>query len=219
MVGSIGGKKKKWIRKKPFYVKATAITELPMDAGMYMPPDPPGDRTGLWKGARPNNCVRVGGVLSMFFALVFLMALLISRSNDTSTANRMIFYTLGLILLLGCSISSLVAVKQRKPFGALGFMVAAAILTIVVLSFCIADAAVPECEDNVVYVVRCTPGEKQNPLQLVAFDLALIVLLLLFASAGFKLFWNLRTEEMMRAREIPKENEDVITHIDLDDDL
>ena len=74
-------------------------------------------------------------------------------------------------------------------------------------------------EDNVIYFFRCIPGEEQNPLQLAAQDLAIIIILIIFASAGFKLFWNLRTEAMMRVREIPKEDENEITHIDLDDDV
>ncbi len=190
-----------------------------MDAGMYAPPDPPGDRTGLWKGSRPNTCVRAGGILAVLSALVVLIALLISHSNDTSTANSVIFYTLGIVLFLGCAISSVFAVKQRKPTGALAFMLVVGVLTIVVFAFCIADAAVPECEDNVIYFFRCIPGEEQNPLQLAAQDLAIIIILIIFASAGFKLFWNLRTEAMMRVREIPKEDENEITHIDLDDDV
>lgn len=165
------------------------------------PPSPvwsaaPPPSSALWTRRRADQCVTVGGGCSVVFALIMMATLAVSGGNQTETANATIFYLLSLFLFLICALSSILAVQKRNKNAAVGFVGVTAVLAIVMFSFMIADAAVPECEENVLYFFRCSPGEKQNALLLVSQDAAIIFTLAVFGVGGLKLFGFLRTEAM-----------------------
>jgi hypothetical protein len=172
---------------------------------------------GLWRGQRPHNCVTCGGVMGTFAGMIVFTSLMVSRSNETATANSTIFYVISLLLFLICALSSVVAVQRRDKRAAIAFTGIVVVLCVVMFSFMIADAADPMCEDNVIYLFRCNPGEKQSALRLVTQDACIIAVLVIFATASVKLYGRLRIDEMHRARQMPPEG--TRQNVELDDSV
>lgn len=136
---------------------------------------------------RSAQCVKLGGIVALFFFLVFVWALFVSIGNETATGNRKIYYSISITLCLGCFVSSIFSIKKSIEMAAVAFVLVTTAQFIVTTSFMIADMASPDCETNVIYVLWCEPGEPQSALSMVIQDTAILVTMGAFLKAG----WNL----------------------------
>ena len=172
---------------------------------MRPPQDPPVGR------ARAVRCVQLAGILAVIGFLVFLVSLSVARGNGTATGNAIVFYLIGALLLFLCTIAAYFSVKRHNGDAAIAFTGITVVLMIVTFSFMVADLVSPECEENVVYILWCTPGESQRAFPLVIQDVIILCVLGLFAVAGLKVrkLNSTRKLEVLRANLTTVDNGDL----------
>ncbi len=172
---------------------------------MRPPQDPPVGH------ARAVLCVKLAGILSMIGFLVFLVTLSVARGNETATGNAVVFYLVGALLLALCTVAAYFSVGRHNADTAIAFTGITVILMIVTFAFMVADLVSPDCEDNVVSVLWCVPGEPQDALPLVIQDAIILCILGLFATAGLKVrkLNSTRKLEVLRANLTTVDNGDL----------
>ena len=168
---------------------------------------------------RAARCVCVGGVLAAIVAVVCIMVLFVASGNGTATANRKIFFSISLLLMIGCAASSYRAIRIGSPLAALSFVGWSAVFMLLTFVFMIVDAVVSECEENVIWFWLCTEGEDQNVLYMVSQDAAILFILFLFPCAGACLWYKPpKAKEESHAVVQERDEDDEHNDVSLDDD-